>query len=274
MLDMRKLHTHYTLGLIGAAMVAGTTSSSAEIESLLGGFIGEEVTEGLSGEVSIGYDTDYYYRGLFFGGDNVWTGVDLSKDICEGLTFNVGAYYLDTVTDGPTYSESGISTGLSWDSGFGTFDAAFTFFRFFDGFDGDGIGQQDATELSLTYSTEDFYGFSGYGQFVWDLRIDAGYLEAGIAQSVDLGVASFDLSAAIGYSIDGYYTAGATVNDAENGFTHVLLSAALPIQLLDNVTLTPHISVNISLESRDGINEGLSQDDANLFGGASLAVTF
>ena len=287
---MRKLHTHYRLGLIGAALVAGSTSASADNDTLfadndtllgasglLGGF-----TEGFSGEISAGYDSEYFFRGLWFGADNAWTGVDFSKELCNGVTANIGAYYLDTLNSGP-YSESGISATLSWDTGAGTVDVGFTHYQFYDGFDGGGIGQQDATEVSLTYSTGDFYGFSGYLQGVWDLRIDAGYVEAGIAQSVDFGFASLDLSAAVGYSISGYYTldsvaatatTAAVAGDNENGLTHVLVSAALPIQLTDSLTFTPHASVNIALAAREEANENLGQNQSQFFGGASFSVAF
>ena len=266
---MRKVHTHSKLALAGALLAAGTVSSSAEVESLLG-----SVSEGLSGEVSLGYDTEYFYRGLWFGGDNIWGGVDFSKEICDSVTASFGAYYLDTVADRiQNYSESGISAGLSWDSGAGTFDAGFTYFTFQNGFDGNGIGISDATEFSLTYSTDDFYGFSAYAQAVWVVRIDAGYLEAGIAHSVDFGFGSLDLSAAVGYSIDDYYV-DETIDD-EDGLTHVLLTAALPLQLVENVTLTPHVSANISLDARENFNQDVAgQNEFQVFGGVSLAVSF
>lgn len=275
---MMNINKNSTCALLGAALVAGTVQASAQNEGLLGG-----VTEGLSGELYAGYDTEYFYRGLWFGGDNAWTGVDFSKTLCDGITGSFGAYYLDTVADTfQNYSESGLSATLSWDTGAGTIDAGFTYFTFQNGFDGVSFpsiaaagpfrgGQSDASEFSLTYSTEDFYGFSGYVQAVWDVRIDAGYLEAGLAQSVDFGFASLDLSAAVGYSVDGYYTAGV---DAENGFTHALFSAALPIQLTETLTLTPHISANYSMESRDGLNNSFGQNDFQVFGGASLSVAF
>ncbi len=263
--EMKKLHTYFKLGLIGAAAVATTSSASAQVNTLLGG-----VSEGLSGEISAGYDSEYFYRGLWFGADNAWTGIDFEKALCDGVTLSLGAYYLDTLNSGP-YSESGISSSIAWDSGVGTFEAGFTHFRFFDGFDGGGIGQQDATEFSLGYSTNDFYGFSGYVQGVWDVRIDAGYLEAGIAQSFDFGFASLDLSAALGYSIGDYYVAD---TDDEDDLTHVLVTAALPIQLLENVTFTPHVSANISLGARENANNDLGQDDFEVFGGASFAVSF
>lgn len=271
------INKNSTCALLGAALVAGTAQSSAQNENLLA-----SLGEGVSGELYAGYDTEYFYRGLWFGGDNVWSGVDFSKELCDGITGSVGGYYLDTVADTfQNYSESGLSATLSWDTGAGTIDAGFTYFTFQNGFDGVNFpsiatggafrgGQSDASEFSLTYSTE-LYGFSVYTQAVWDVRIDAGYLEAGLGRSVDLGFASLDLSTAIGYSVDGYYTAGV---DAENGFTHALFTVALPIQLTETLTLTPHVSANYSMESRDGLNNSFGQNDLQVFGGASLSVAF
>ena len=276
---MTKLHTHCKLGLIGAAMVAGSTNASAEIESLLGGLEGFGGLSGISGEVFAAYDTKYFYRGLFFGDDNLSTGVEFSANLCENVTATIGGYYLDVVADQDVpasddpfrYSESGISGALSWDSGIGVFDLGFTHFQFYDGFDGNGEGQRDATEVSLTYSTNEFYGVSAYLQGVYDFRIDAVYLEAGFSTSYDLtSFASLELSTAVGYSVDDYYTG----DSRDEGITHILAKAALPIALLDNVTLTPHVSINFSGDARETSNVSLGQNENQIFGGVNLAVSF
>ena len=278
---MSKLHTQCKLGLVGATLLAGTMNSSAEAETIFGnsGLFQDPILSGITGELSSGYDSKYFYRGLWFGDDNVWTGVELSTDVCDAITASANAYYLDVLDNGTAYSETGVGFNLAWDSGVGVFDLGITHYQFFDGFDGNQIGQTDATELSLTYTTDLAYGIEGYAQAVYDLRIHAWYFEAGLSRSFALtNYASLDLSATTGFSLGGYYTSGGIIGgadfDAEDGLTHVLLSAALPIQLLDNVTLTPHISVNISGESRDNANDLLGQDDEELFGGASLSVSF
>lgn len=264
-----------------AALAAGTMNSSAQLETLLG-----DQFEGVTGEISAGFDTQYFYRGLWFGDDTAWTNIALSKEICENLTGTVNVFYTDVIENDLDYSEANFGANLSWDSGAGTFDLSFVHFQFFDGFAGDftdsttglevdSVGtaadQRDASEFALTYSTEDFYGFSAHLTAAWDVRIDAGYLEAGIAQSIDLaGFATLDLSALLGYSLEGYYT----FDDAENGFTHALFAAELPIALKDNVTLTPYVAANLSLEARDGTNSGVDRDGTEVFYGVNLAVSF
>ncbi|MEN8870001.1 MAG: hypothetical protein ABF380_04095, partial [Akkermansiaceae bacterium] len=155
-------------------------------------------------------------------------------------------------------------------------------FRFYDGFAGDnggpaaGVnGNTEANEINLTYSQDLAFGFSGYVTVARDFTIDGTYGEFGISKSFELSDSvGLDFSATAGYSLDDYYAANLGNGDEAEGWTHVLISLALPMTLTDSATLTPYVSANISQESRDTTNTGADRGDTEVFYGASLAVSF
>ena len=56
-----------------------------------------------------GYDSEYYFRGLWFSSNNVWTGATLSMPISSKLTFTPGVLYTSSVdTSANTGAEAAI----------------------------------------------------------------------------------------------------------------------------------------------------------------------
>ena len=273
-----KKHTHATFGILGLALFAGASQASADVESL----IGSDVT----GEISAGWDSRYFYRGLWFGDETAWTNIEFSKEIASNLTGSVNVFYTDVMDDALSYSEGNIGAALSYDAGFGTFDFGFVHFRFYDGFAGTTTNQMraagvagngEANEFNLTYSQDLPWGFSGYLMVARDLTIDGTYGEFGISKSWSLcSSIGLDFSAAAGYSFDDYYAGSLGAEDAE-GWTHTVISLALPIQLTDTATFTPHVTANISHEARDDIQDdasGVGRGGTEVFYGASMSVSF
>lgn len=268
-----KKHTHATFGILGLALFAGASQASADVESLIGSDI--------SGEISAGFDSRYFYRGLWFGDETTWTNIEFSKELASNLTGSVNLFYTDVMDDTLSYSEGNLGAALSYDAGFGTFDFGFVHFRFYDGFAGTprggarstGIaGNDEANEFNFTYSQDLLWGFSGHIMVARDLTIDGTYGEFGIAKSWELSPnVGLDFSAAAGYSFDEYYT---FAGDSGEGWTHTVISLALPIKLTDTATLTPHVTANISHESRDTTNTGAGRGDTEVFYGASMSVSF
>ncbi|GBL30414.1 hypothetical protein EMGBS10_15640 [Opitutia bacterium] len=118
--------------------------------------------------------------------------------------------------------------------------------------------------------------------YAYDLYIDAGYAELAADKSFTLNdTTSLVLKAAAGYSVGGYYTLFNPANGqnvgTESTWTHVLLSASLPIALSKTATLTPYVSYNMSGAGREESNTGsisLGADDDQLFFGFSLKAVF
>ncbi len=231
-----------------------------------------------SGEIAVGYDSRYMYRGLWFGDDTVWADVSISKEIAPNLTWSANAFYTDVMSNALSYSEANLGTGLAYDSSVGTFSVGFLFYKFYDGFAGNspavGPGaQQDASEINIGYERELFMGITGSLLAAHDLRIDAQYFEAGLSKSWALtDNVGLDLSGALGYGLNDYYSQTLS-GDARDGITHGLVSLAVPIAIAENVTLAPHVSVNFSGDGRTNGNAA-SVGDTAVFYGASLGVSF
>lgn len=283
-----KKTTQSIFGIMGLALFSGASTASADVEALLGSDI--------SGEISAGWDGRYFFRGLWFGDETAWTNIEISKEVCETITASMNVFYTE-VTDetfggaGFSYSEANVGLTLSYDAGFGTFDLGFLHYRFFDGFAGSAGGLRapaaagaanngDATEISLTYSQDIAYGIGFHATVAHDFRIDGTYAEIGFAKSFALSDdVGLDFSVSTGYSIDNYYTVGSfnapTGPNASNyDFTHTLISLALPIQLTETASLTPHVTANLSHDARDAINSGVNRGDSEVYFGASFAVSF
>nr|MBR9809968.1 hypothetical protein [bacterium] len=268
-----KRHTQATFGILGLALVAGASQASADVESL----IGSEV----SGEISAGWDSRYFYRGLWFGDETTWTNASFSKELASNLTGSVNLFYTDVMDDALSYSEGNIGAALSYDLGCGTLDLGFVHFRFYDGFAGTarggvrgtGIaGNDEANELNLTYSQDILGGFSGHVLIGRDLTIDGTYGEIGVSKSYELSESvGLDFSLTAGYSLDSYYTFD---GDESDDWTHVLISLALPMTLTETASLTPYVSANISKDARDTTNSGADRGDTEVYYGASLAISF
>jgi len=268
-----KKHTQATFGILGLALVAGASQASADVESL----IGSEV----SGEISAGWDSRYFYRGLWFGDETTWTNASFSKELASNLTGSVNLFYTDVVDDALSYSEGNIGAALSYDLGCGTLDLGFVHFRFYDGFAGTarggvrgtGIaGNDEANELNLTYSQDILGCFSGHVTVARDLTIDGTYGELGVSKSWELSEnVGLDFSLTAGYSLDSYYTFD---GDESDDWTHTQISLALPITLSETASLTPYISANVSKDARDTTNTGADRGDTEVYYGASLAISF
>ncbi|MGC6457513.1 MAG: hypothetical protein ACON4R_04010 [Akkermansiaceae bacterium] len=275
-----KKTTQATFGIIGMALFAGVNTASAEVEAMIGSDI--------SGEISAGWDSQYFFRGLWFGDDTAWTNIAFSKEISSNLTASANVFYTEVLDDsiggaGFAYSEANVGAALSYDAGYGTWDLAFLNYRFYDGFGGafDGVqsagvgGNGDATELSLTYSQDIVGGIALSLTYAYDFRIDGQYGEIGLSKGWSLSdCADLEFSVNVGYSIDDYYSASLGAEDKD--FTHALLTLAMPIKVTETATLTPHVSANISGDARDAINAGAGdgRGDTEVYYGASFSVSF
>jgi len=239
-----------------------------------------------------GYETAYYFRGLWFSNNNVYTGLNWSKDLTENLSVNVGALYtvsLGTDVDLPgnpgrelEYSEIDLFTGLTYDAGFAAFTLAYTQYFFLDTFSGSvdgstfGFGSDpdstitSANDVSLTATVPVGNG-SIYGTYVYDVKIAGHYAEAGASYTFAVTPwMSLVPSAAIGYGND-YYTYN-NLTGVSEGFTHTRVMLTAPIQLTPSAAFIPYIGANFAMEAREQLN--LVETPNDLYGGAKFSVSF
>jgi len=238
----------------------------------------------VSYDLTAGYDSEYYYRGLWFSNQNAWYNLGASKKLSDKTTVSALAYYTSSNDIRSQYQELDLGASVSYDAGFATVTAGYTYFFFFNGY----LGNKNTGAPSQSYSHELFVSAAKTvgpvnvtATYAYDLYIDAGYAELAADKSFTLNDStSLVLKAAAGYSVGGYYTAfGANGlnTGTESTWTHVLLTASLPITLSKTATLTPYISYNMSGAGRDTTNANnlsFGADEDQLFFGFSLKAVF
>jgi hypothetical protein len=241
-----------------------------------------------TGSLSVGYDTEYYFRGLWFSSNNVWGGLNLSIPLADKLSLGLGGLYTysaDTDISGTgnlDYSELDLIASLNYDAGFARFGLVFTNYSFFDTFSGStssgtfGFPEapdstlKDARDLGLTMAVPLGNATIYLGGY-WDFRIEAPYFEVGADYTIKI-TESFSLvpSANIGYG-NNYYSYPEIGND-KSGFTAVRVGLAAPYKLTNSFTITPYIAGNLALDTREGLNTVRGAND--LFGGVAMSYAF
>jgi hypothetical protein len=235
----------------------------------------------LGATLEVGYDTRYYFRGLWFADNTTWAGVSLSVPLTEKLALGFGALYTSTV-DTPAagandfdYSELDLSTSLTYDAGFAKLGLVYTHYEFFDGFSGSNAGVRNgngegningAEEVGVTVATS-VGPVNLYGGFYYDFTIGASYAEIGADAPIAINSwLSLVPAVKAGYGFTNYYN---SPGDPQSGLTHVIPSLSAPIKLTSSATLTPYIAYNISLDTRSG-----NTQNNEIFGGVKLGVSF
>lgn len=234
----------------------------------------------VSYDLTAGYDSEYYYRGLWFSNQNAWYNIGASKKLSDKTTVSALAYYTSSNDRRSLYQELDLGASVAYDAGFATVTAGYTYFFFFNGYLGGGAGQTFASELYLS-AAKTVGPVNVTATYAYDLYIDAGYAEVAVDKSFALNDStSLVLKATAGYSIGGYYTdftTGPFNTGTESVWTHVGLNASLPIALSKTATLTPYIAYNISGAGRTETNTAntvYGSDDDQLFFGFSLKAVF
>lgn len=268
---------------LAASSIAGTAPASTVSTPA------ESALPGITGSIAAGYDSEYYFRGLWFSSNNVWGAVNLSVPVAEKLTFGFGALYtngLDTSVAGNDidYSELDIIGSLNYDAGWARIGLVYTNYFFFDTFSGEvngatnGFGTDSdstitgASDIGLTFAVpvgDATIYLAGY----YDLRIDATYFELGADYTFKICDAlSIIPSAQLGYAGNEYYTYR-NLTGENNGFTHVRVAVSAPYKIMDCLVLTPYVAVNYSLSAREEINE-ISVAENDFYAGLALTYSF
>lgn len=249
-----------------------------------------------TGSVDVGWDSRYYFRGLWFADNITWAGVNVSVPLTSNLTLGLGALYTSTVDtrvnalapdDSLDYSELDLTASLTYDAKFAKFGVVYTSYQFFDGFSGTtsgpagsarfGAGEfnvQHVNELGFVASSS-VAGLNFYGAYYYDFNIGGSYIEAG----ADYPIKVTDWLSIVpgvkgGYGLD-YYSDGTGPQNGgfggvTSGFTHLLATVSAPIAITKSATLTPYVAYNFSGRAR--VANNLTNDE--MFGGVKLSVSF
>ncbi|MFM7182418.1 MAG: hypothetical protein ACKO2G_13265 [Verrucomicrobiales bacterium] len=250
-MNTKTIISSITAGLVlGGTALAGTTSGKGVTPTP------PEEKSPLTGAVTLGYASEYEFRGLDLGDDLVSADLTLTYAMSDKLSLYAGAWYA-TLWDGD-YNEIDLTAGASYDLGFGTGGLLYRHYLY----DGD---ISDNNEIGLLFSTDaDLLGgvSLSLGSY-YDFEFDGFYFELGASYSRSLtDMIGLSLSTGVSYVVDYNGVDG-------DGFNHVFAQLALPITLRENVTLSPFIRATWAIEEL----EALGADDLVL-GGANLTVTF
>jgi hypothetical protein len=275
------------LSLTAAPLFAGTSSIAAGKGKGAAAPAPAAASSGITGSATLGYDSAYYFRGLWFSNNNLFGGLNFSVPMCEKSTFNFGALYthsLDTEVGSDTldYSELDLFASVVYDVGWGKIGVVATNYHFFDTFSGSVNGKtfgfdnvpdstiDNAFELGLT-ATIPFGAANLYLGGYYDFKIDAPYFEIGADYTIKV-TESLSLVPAVqvGYGLD-YYTYQ-PVSGIDDGWTHVRAGISAPYKVSDTFTITPYVAANFALEARENLNTVEDQND--LFGGVSVSYSF
>ena len=205
--------------------------------------------EDIGAEVSVGYDTDYMFRGVNLGEDLLWSDVNVSTTLTDGLDLGVGAWYAN-VADDAGNDELDIYAGLSTSMGDISLDLGATYYYYPDPVAGEGT-----LEFGVGFGTSVGPFDLSLGLY-YDIDLEAAYYEVGAATSFDLtDTMAVDVGGAIG-NLDG------------DTLTALTFTIGVPITLSDSASLSPYVGVNIPVDDF----EDLFDDD--IYSGLSLTVGF
>jgi hypothetical protein len=294
--------TVQSLGLLTLAAVASVSTAFAGTAPKAEATHKESTAlfEKLNATLEGGYDSAYYFRGLWFSNNNVWTGLTLNFPATEQLNFSLGTVYTSSLQtkvpgDRLKYSELDLIASASFDAGFAKFGLVYTYYNFFDTFSGslaagaksNGNGDPDsriksAQDLGFTVS-KSFGPVNTTIGYWYDFKINGQYLEASADCPIKV-TPWFSVVPAIatGYGIDYYSYAqandvplpgGGATSGTSSGWTHLRAAISTPIQLTDSASFVPYAAMNFSGRSRDNLN-AFVEGRNDFYFGTKVSVSF
>lgn len=237
-----------------AAKTAAVLGCSALL-ALVPAIAGDHAAAGedLGAEISVGYDTDYIFRGANLGQDLLWSDVNVSTSLSDGLGLNIGAWYANPTDAGD--DELDIYAGVSTDLGGMSLDLGTTYYYY------PGATGSNTLEFGAALGTS--VGAFDVSLGVYhDIDTENTYVELGAGTSFALtDNISLDLGASIGNNQD------EVVGGQADGLTAVTITVGAPIGLTDNASLTPYLGINAGLDDNQDAGD-------EIFSGISLSVGF
>lgn len=223
-----------------------------------------------SGSLTLGYDTDYIYRGVeVFGygrAEDLFTAsLDLNYQINDRLTWNIGAWYGNSVADAD-YDEIDLYTKLLY-----KVNDSFSFgpsFRFYN-YPYILRGNSDQYEIGLEGIWTPCANVTVNAGAFYETESEGFYAELGATYTYKIND-TFSLvpGALVSYLDRDSSSFGLGTSD----FNHASFFVKAPVALRENVTLTPYVALNVPLDGVDEIT--LDTQDDEFYGGVSLSVGF
>lgn len=219
------------------------------------------VNDDLGASIGLGYDSNFYFRGLEWGQDWVSANLNYGTALTEAINLDLGANY-GTDFGEWNYDRLVLSAALS--QKLGAIDASLGYRHY--SHDGSAL-LNDSSEIFLNLGTQVSIFNVGLASN-YDATNEGWYFELGVNTEIKLcDRISLVPGANIGYGADyNYQIAGVTGVD---GFTAVTLSLGAPIKLNSRATLTPYVAGRLAVDALE--DAGL---DNEIYGGVALTVKF
>jgi hypothetical protein len=171
--------------------------------------------DSIGATLDVGYDSRYYYRGLWFADNIVWSALNVAIPLIGGsaedgsgsLTWGLGATYISTV-DTPfgnppnnsfDYSEIDLLTSLTYDAGFAKFGIQYLHYFYPDSY----AGSFAPTGLPLAQNggADSEFGIKGAGEIGFTVAVPIQALNLYFGYYYDLRIGGSYFQAAADYTI-------------------------------------------------------------------------
>jgi len=248
-----------------------------------------------SGELHVGYNSNYEFRFVDRGDNMVEVGLDGAFDLGNGWGINVGAWYAGinednawSVANFTTPNELDLYFGVRKDFGVVDVEAGYIYYYFDDSamnwlagpVPGAGLlwtNLQDTQEIyaslgvnlpwDVRFATTYYWDIDTYSGWYWDFKLTKSF-EFTDCLSLDLAVGTA--------MADGQGLQRSAKNSVgtDDGYQGWYASAALPWKILDTVTLTPYIKYTDADSDLATSLVGVSSGKDMVIGGVTFAVSF
>ncbi len=231
------------------------------------------------GSVTLGYDTDYIYRGVEVYGtgadgraqDLVTGSLDLNYRINDRWTWNMNAWYGSSANSDTNYEELDLYTRLLYkvNDQF-SFGPSFKYY-YYPTFSGTSYDAQYEPGLEAVW-TPCANTTVNIGAF-YETESEAFYAELGVNYLYKIN----DTFALQPGAVISYVDRDSSVfAPSSSDFNHAAIYLKAPITLKSNVTLTPYVAVNFPLDGVDDYSQWLNgnDQDTTFYGGVALSVGF
>ena len=263
-----------------------TIGALAATTMLMGGYAAAE----LEGEINVGFTNMYEFRFVDQGSHLVNAGADVAYDFGGGWAIKGGAWYGSVNNDRRigNFNELDLYAGVSKEFGPVNFELGYIVYTFLD------VSGFDTGEIYASVNGELGAGFGAGLTAYWDIqRLNGVYVQpeitwscdfsecltlnmaAGVAYANGMGSANGS-SAAVGQLSrpslvgSGFANTGGTVD----GYQGYYVSAALPWQAMENLTITPFIKYTDGASDLLTNLTDITSGQAYFIAGCSLSVAF
>ena len=214
--------------------------------------------------LSVGYDTDYVFRGLETAKNLISESIDFNLPINNVVSLDLNAWFGSSAGDravawagGSSYEELRLSSTISANLGAFTAGVKYTYFDYL-GHSSSFV--KDVNEVGVVLSTSlAGYDLGFYGAY--DTAASGYYFDYSVTRKIQINNWLTLVPGA-------FISHGSHYYDVSGG-NNVLLNLSAPIKLAKSVTLTPYIAGTLPFDSLKNTGER-----NRVFGGVSLSVSF